>query len=131
MESIKQDEAPQTTQYGVPGGWIDSPQREQPVRLNLMTPRLPTRINDSPEPKTPVRLIDTLPKSPDHLEPEDSPSKQLFEEVNQLSISPDTADDINDILNKLKHSISADFLVDNIIKGKQQRRAPQNVYASA
>jgi hypothetical protein len=77
------------------------------------------RINDSPEPETPVRLIDTLPKSLDHLEPEDSPSKQLFEEVNQLSISPDTADNINDILNKLKHSISANFSVDNIIEGKR------------
>jgi hypothetical protein len=65
------------------------------------------------------------------LEPEDSPSKQLFKEVNQLSIGPDAADDINNIPNKPKHSVSADFSVDNIIKGKQQRQAPRNVYAGA
>jgi hypothetical protein len=47
-----------------------------------MTLRLPTRIDNSLEPETPIRLIDTLPKSLDHLEPEDSPLKQLFKEVN-------------------------------------------------
>jgi hypothetical protein len=89
-----------------------------------MTLRLPTRIDDSPEPKTPVRLIDTLSKSLDRLEPEDSPLKQLFKEVNQLSIGPDAADNINNILKKPKYSISADFSVDNIIEGKRQRQAP-------
>jgi hypothetical protein len=131
VESIEQDEASRPAQYGVPGGWIDSPQREQPVRLDLMTPRSPTRIDDSPEPETPVRLTDTLPESPDRLEPEDSPSKQLFEEVNRLSIRPDAADDINDIPKKPKHSVSADFSVDNIIEGKRQRRAPRNAYSGA
>ncbi|KAG2000757.1 hypothetical protein GB937_010867, partial [Aspergillus fischeri] len=135
IESIEQNDdlgaSPQGA--GIPGGWIDSPrrdsqQREQPIRLDLITPRSPTRINDSPEPETPIRLTDTLPESPDRLEPEDSPSKQLFEEVNRLSIEPndrDEPDDVDDIPWKPKHSVSADFSLDNVIEGKRQRRPTQ------
>ncbi|KAH1334209.1 hypothetical protein KXV68_006975 [Aspergillus fumigatus] len=106
IDSIEQDidttprPAQTNTQHGVPGGWINSPQREELIQLDLITPRSPTRIDDSPEPETPIRLTDTLPESPDQLQAEDSPSKQLFEEVNQLSIEPnnrDEPDDINDI----------------------------------
>lgn len=138
IESIEQYNGAESN-HGIPGGWIDSPQREQTYCLDLMTPRSPTRIDDSPEPETPIRLTDTLPESPVRLESEathrdeisaDSPSKQLFEEVNRLSIdpysnNPDEPDDIDDILTKPKHSVSADFSVEHIIEGKRERRAPR------
>ncbi|KAF7174442.1 hypothetical protein CNMCM5623_007239 [Aspergillus felis] len=144
IDSIEQDndlERRAESNHGIPGGWIDSPQREQTYRLDLMTPRSPTRIDDSPEPETPIRLTDTLPESPFRLESDtargdhisaDSPSKQLFEEVNRLSIDPyidpndpDEPDDINDIPTKPKHSVSADFSEEHIIGGKRERRAPR------
>ncbi|KAF7180240.1 hypothetical protein CNMCM7691_009407 [Aspergillus felis] len=123
IDSIEQDNGAESNQHGIPGGWINSPQRERSIRLDLMTPRSPTRIDDFPEPETPVRLTDTLPESPVRLESNvargddisaDSPSKQLFEEVNRLSIDlyidlndpndPDEPDDNGDILTKPRHS---------------------------
>jgi hypothetical protein len=122
------------TQYGIPGGWIDSPQRDTTsIRLDLQTPRSPTRITDSPEPTTPIRLTDTLPESPLRLDQEGeddtySPSRQLMEEVQRMSIDPDFPDDdVEEIPRRPKYSVSADFSEENIIEGKRTRRP--RVYA--
>ncbi|KAF7134045.1 hypothetical protein CNMCM5793_005625 [Aspergillus hiratsukae] len=130
-------------QHDEPIESIDPP-RERPAPLGFMTPRSPTRIADSPEPDTPVRLADTLPESPGRLEPDigdeisrDSPSKQLFKEVNRLSIDPtieqdvpDRPDDADDIPRRPKHSVSADLFEENIIPGKRPRRAPRYAYTA-
>jgi hypothetical protein len=124
VNSIEQDidatprPAQANTQYGIPGGWIDSPQRDTTsIRLDLQTPRSPTRIADSPEPETPVRLTDTLPESPLRLDQDSgeddvySPSRQLMEEVQRMSIDPDFPDDdVEEIPRRPKYSVSADFL---------------------
>jgi hypothetical protein len=77
VNSIKQDidvtphPVQVNTQYGIPGGWIDSPQRDTTsIQLDLQTPRSPMRITDSPEPTTPIQLTDTLPESPLQLDQE-------------------------------------------------------------
>lgn len=138
VNSIEQDDtptprpAPARSHHELPGGWIDSSQQEStPIQLELQTPRSPTRIADSPESQTPIRLTDTLPESPTRLEPDqyndidDSPSKQLMEEVQRMSIDPVHAYNDDEISHQPTHSISADFSEENIITGKRTRRPRQ------